>query len=154
MLRNLFKEKLGYEVDEDFRDHVPVDQEVVEEFVLRNGPGPDIEHLHLDCLSGRGSPWNQEAMQLILSAFQDAMDNDPAKIWPEYSNKYLSDMVWERFTRLIQIWRSGQRGVNTDGEEEGEEELETRLDGQRNSRVKAYRHFTRRQTVKFSIASL
>ena len=38
--------------DEDFADHIPTDQDVVNDFIYGGGPGLDIDDLHFDCCWG------------------------------------------------------------------------------------------------------
>ena len=43
---------LGYEEDEDFTEHHPVDIETVKVFEEDGGPGPDLADLHFDMTRG------------------------------------------------------------------------------------------------------
>lgn len=132
---------LGYEEDDDFQYHESVDQDTVEEFALRNGPGPEAP-FHLHCSGGRGSPWNRKVVEMMVDGFEDILTNDEDFEWSDVSREYLESIVWDRLKRLLTSWQNAQRVEN-----ESDDEYSARMDGQRNDKLKLIRHFTRRGSV-------
>lgn len=147
-MRAFFAEKLGYEEDLDFADHISVTQQQVKEFVLNNGPGPSLDDLHLDCSRGKSSQWNKAAMALMAGEFNDELETDEDVDWPDFSSGYIDQIVWERFARLMTIYKRSQPQINSDGEEEDPRQQETRIVAEREADLKERRHGTRRHAVR------
>ena len=148
---DLFKEKFGYVEDEDFADHTPADQEDVDRFIHGGGSGPDIDDLHLDCRRGKGSGWNKMAMELMVDELMEKVKQDPDRRWPTLSHDVVEELVWNRFKRLMTVWRDARPKTGVDGAMEDLNELERRLNDSRDDKLKVYRHFTRRNSVRVSV---
>ena len=73
---------MDFTENDEFIVHIPVVQDVLDDFVYNNGPGPDIKDLHLDCRLGQSSTWNTQAMDLIVAEFDDRLVNDTQREWP------------------------------------------------------------------------
>ena len=122
-------------------------QDVLDDFAYNNGPGPDIKDLHLDCRLGRSLAWNTQAMDLIVAEFDDRLVNDTQREWPIVAVKYLEEMVWRRFYKLVAIWRDGQVQLDSNGEEEQADAVLDQLEAKKARKAKQLRHWTRRSNV-------
>ena len=128
--------------------HIPVVQDVLDEFMYSDGPGPDIKDLHLDCRLGRSSAWNSRAMDLVIAEFDDRLTNDTERDWPAVTIQYLKEMVWRRFYKLTGIWRVGQAQLDSDGHEENSDAVLDQLEASKVRKAKKLRHWTRRSNVR------
>ena len=116
---------LGYEEDEDFAEHHPVDIETVKAFEEDGGPGPDLADLHFDTTRGLTSKWNQKAFELIRIDF--CARNRKDRNFPSRPNRYFIDLIQNRFKRLWNKWKRAQARVNSDGDVEDDDALELRM---------------------------
>jgi hypothetical protein len=124
---------------------VPPSPETIQEFVINNGPGPNLEDLHLDIRGGLGSDWNKKAFYLLQVAFcaeLEALSDVPTR-----SSQYYLDLITEQFSRLVTIWNNAQPKRKADGTLENFEEVEDRMNGLKNKQLVGNRHTIRRFTV-------
>ena len=124
--------------DKEFADHIPADQDVVNNFIYRGGPGPDIDDLHFDCHWGKGSPWNKRAIELIADELMNRVDEDPDRRWPALSHDLVQELIWNRFQCLMVVWRDAQPKISIGGMEEHPDELEMHLNESRDLKLKIY----------------
>ena len=131
----------------DFADHVLATRQEVKEFYSNDGPGPSLEDLHLDCSKGKPSQWNKAAMELMAAEFVDELENNKDITWPRYLSKFINEIVWDRFTCLMSIWKKAQPQINSDGKLENLKQQENRIVAEREAALKENRHWTRRNMV-------
>lgn len=151
-LRLYFQEKLKYEEDEDFQSHEAATDEQVEDFVNGVGNGPNLADLHFHCAGGRTSPWNKEAIRMMTEDLPAHMEEDDEYEWPSRDYSWWQKEMWNRFSRLMAIWRQAQRVMLSDGEFEDDETLDSRLDEMRNTKLRLQRRRTRRITVSLTVS--
>ena len=116
---------LGYEEDEDFAEHHPVDIETVKAFEDDRGPGPDLADLHFDMTRGLTSKWNQKAFELIQINF--CARNRKDRNFLSRPNCYFIDLIQNCFKHLWNKWKRAQARVNSDGDVEDDDALELRM---------------------------
>ena len=131
----------------DFADHILATRQEVKDFYSNDGPGPSLEDLHLDCSKGKSSQWNKAAMELMAAEFVDELENDKDITWPRYLSKFINKIVWDRFTRLMSIWKKAQPQINSDGELENLKQQENQIVAEREAALKENRHWTRQNMV-------
>ena len=88
--------------------------------------------------------------ELIADELMNRVDEDPDRRWPALSHDLVQELVWNRFQRLMVVWRDAQPKIGIGGMEEHPDELEMRLNENRDLKLKTYRHFTRRNSVSVS----
>ena len=86
-------------------------------------------------------------MELMAAEFIDELENDEDVTWPRYLSKFIDEIVWDRFTRLMSIWKKAQPQINSDGELENPKQQENRIVAEREAALKENRHWTRWNTV-------
>ena len=145
-LCGLFKELFLYNKDEDFVFYIPVVQDVLDEFMYSDGPGPDIKDLYLDCWLGWSLAWNSHAMDLVITEFDDRLTNDTERDWPAVTIQYLEEMVW-RFYKLTGIWWVGQAQLDSDGHEENSDAILDQLKASKVHKAKKLHHWTHYSNV-------
>lgn len=143
--REIFKEAVGYEQDEDFALHVPASPTSVGNYIIRKGPGPDAEDLHFDMKGGLASEWNKKVFQLLVDKLREHLATGTDA--PERSEEYYLDLVEGRFKRLLSIWRASQARIQASGDVETAEEVEKRVVARKDVLAKNIRHTTRRVSV-------
>ena len=115
-LRVFFAKTLKYEEDMDFGEHVSVTSQEVKEFISNDGPGPSLDDLHLDCHRGKMSLWNKSAMEMMTAEFAEELEADEDMDWSEIPLDIIKGLVWDRFTRLMGVWRRVQLRIDEDGD--------------------------------------
>ena len=89
---------LGYEEDEDFAEHHPVNIETVKVFKEDRGPGPDLADLYFNMTRGLTSKWNQKAFELIWIEF--CTRNCKDRNFPSRPNHYFVNLIKNCFKCL------------------------------------------------------
>lgn len=137
---------MNYTQNEDFAAHVPPPPDAIQEFVVNNGPGPDLEDLHLDIRGGLASDWNKRALYLLRIAFCKELEG--LTDVPIRSTQYYHDLIAEQFSRLVTIWNNAQPKRKADGTMETFEEVEDRMNNAKKKQLVVNRHTVRRFTVR------
>lgn len=133
--------------DDDFATYVSIAPAIVQAYNSGDGDGPDPANLQLDMRAGPDSQWNQQALKILLDKLKDART---AENWPlpDRSDKYLADLIRERFKRAATVWQSSQRRKTISGELETWDEVEQRLIARKDGQLVTNRHATRRRNVR------
>ena len=66
------------------------------------------------------------------------VDGDPDRRWPAVSHDLVQELVWNRFQRLMVVWRDAQPKIGIGGMEEHPDELEMHLNENRDLKLKTY----------------
>jgi hypothetical protein len=132
--------------DDDFAMYNTVPPEIVEAYNKGEGNAPDPNKLQLDMIGGPDSQWNKTVLGLLLEKFKDARETENWQL-PDRSDKYLADLIRERYKRVATIWKNSQRRKTTTGELETWDQVEQRLIGWKDAQLVTNRHATRRRNV-------
>lgn len=132
--------------DDDFAMYQSVPLENVEEYNKGNGDGPNPDKLQLDMMGSPDSQWNKAVLGLLLEKLKDAREAEKWQL-PERSDKYLMDLIRERFKRAVTIWKKSQPRKTAAGELETWDQVEQRLIAWKDAQLVMNRHVTRRRNV-------
>ncbi|HEV7738570.1 MAG TPA: hypothetical protein VGO47_14515 [Chlamydiales bacterium] len=149
--REIVKEVLGLDNDEDITSHDPPPPPVICLFETNYESGPELDDLRLDMKGKLLSEWNQAVARLLTDEFKN---QQKCHGLPERSDAYMKDIFLEKIKRLRTIWRDAQPHTNLDGSVETVEDLETRLFRKKVTVTTSARRNTRRENVSLSFNKL
>jgi hypothetical protein len=144
-VRALFKKEFAVNQDEDFALHDCVTAEIARAYD-NGGDGPDENDLHLDMAGGINSTWNEDVRAILLAKLKDARREEGWSL-PRRSDWYLTDLIKERFSRVVRVWQTCQRRTKKSGELESWDEVEQRVVAQKEAELLIKRHTTRRRNA-------
>lgn len=120
--------------------------EALEGFASDPQNGPNLADLHFDVAKGMRSQWNKTALQLMHAKLRKELDEEYDQV-PERSEQYFTQLIQERFQRLVVIWKNAQPHLTARGEIESYEAVEKRMIEDKDIELKSCRHTTRRINV-------
>ena len=121
-------------------------KEALEQFAADSQNGPDLDDLHFDVAKGMRSQWNKTALQLMHTKLCKELDEEYEDV-TERSEQYLTQLIQERFQRLVVVWKNAQPHLTANGETEDYEAIEKRMIENKDIELKSSQHMTRRLNV-------
>jgi hypothetical protein len=146
LVREVFKETLKIEQDEDIVSHQVALKEDIERYHEGHGNGPDPDNLRLDLKGEANSGWNSKVVQILRGKLEPKTRYYEL---PTRSDRYLDDIIQAKFKRLRICWRQVQVRINEAGRLETPDELENRVQAKKDATLKSARHNTRRHSVSW-----
>lgn len=110
------------------------------------GPKPDV--LCVDMRGKISSNWNDTVADLLLDSIRKRKCEQTA--WeelPERSEAYIRELVMGHLERGRMIWKDAQPKTKENGDIEGLDEVEQRMNEEKEERGKINRAYTRRRAV-------
>ena len=126
-VRELYKKHCKIETDKDWHGHQEADRTAVEAYNTRGEGVLSLANIHFDMrTSGSNvSPWNFVIFEHLLDTFK--ADNATFVIENNISDRYINNLIEDKFSRGRQTWRGGQPKVTSTGALETLEECEARV---------------------------
>ena len=143
------REKFSIENSEDWALHEAATSEQVRKYDLEGTGGPDLENLQIDMRGKLSSHWNQAAADLLLDLVVERKKKEAWSALPERSDAYFLELVTEQLERARTAWRNAQPRVKEDGDVEELDEVERRMNEDKEAKAKLTRATTRRKNVSF-----
>ena len=140
-VHNFFHEILGIDEDEDFAEHEPISTEALAQFAADPANGPNLADLHFDMTNGMWSKWNKAALGLMQIKFCAKLSEDYDSV-PARSSQYFEQLIWERFQRLVGVWKHTQPQMTASGELESNEAIKTQMMSDKDVELKVCQHTT------------
>ena len=103
-MQRLFKKVFDIMQDDDFAMYESVSPTIIQAYNGGEGDGPNPDNLQLDMASGPESQWNKAALGILLEKFKDTRTEEQWSL-PDRSDKYLADLIQERFRHVALIWQ-------------------------------------------------
>ena len=141
------REKFGIENSEDWALHEAATSEEVRKYSVQGTGGPNLENLQLDMRGKLSSHWNQAVADLLLDLVVERKKKEAWSAFPERSDAYFLGLVMEQLERARTVWRNAQPKVKEGGEIEELDEVEKRMNEEKEARGKLTRATTRRKAV-------
>jgi len=141
------REKFDIENTEDWALHESATSEEVRTYSLEGTGGPDLEKLQIDMKGKLSSHWNQTVADLLLDLVVERKGKEAWSAFPERSDAYFLELVMEQLERARTVWRNAQPKVKEDGEIEELDEVEKRMNDDKEAKGKLTRATTRRKAV-------
>ena len=136
--------------DDDFAMYESVSPTIIQAYNDGEGDGPNPDNLQLDMASGPKSQWNKAALGILLEKFKDTRTEEQWSL-PDRSDKYLADLIRERFRRVTLIWQKSRHQKTNSGELETWDQVENRVIARKDAHLLTNRHATRRRNVSMRI---
>jgi hypothetical protein len=146
--RDIFYDHLHIEQGSDMAEVQTVPFQVIEDWraIEISGPGPDINNIKFDWITGKKSAWNST----IISYFAEKLKEQVQEKWtqlPNYDIFYYEETCWSKFKNLCTRWRNAQRKTIAPGILETDEQTESRINEMAKKQRKLARQNTRRRSV-------
>lgn len=61
-------------------------------------------------------------MELMAGELADRVEEDRDRRWPALQHDLVMELIWNRFQRLMIVWRDSQPQIGMDGREEDPDE--------------------------------
>lgn len=128
--------------------HVPASHDTLSQWEMGDHPGPDITELVVD-VHNKLSLWNDKVIQLLVRELQKRAAQSKSKPYPKISDTEAGEIVKDKLSRLIKIYREAQPKVvdEATGLRETMKEVEERVNGHHNALLKKRRRTARRHYV-------
>ena len=133
--------------DNDFINHAEADLSVVAEFEENVYPAPTLEDIHFNMTGDTRSLWNTKLFELLTVEFLRRENKEELYSLPTVSDEYLDTLIVDRFTRLKSVWTKGAAQIRIDGTTESQTQIQSRINEDRETKLKVVRHRERRSNV-------
>ena len=126
-VRELYRKQCGIETDKDWHGHQEADRPAVEAYNTRGEGVPSINNIRFDMRTSGStvSPWNYVLFEHLLDTFK--ADNATFISDNNITDRYINDLIEDKFSRGRQTWRGGQPKLKSTGALETPEECEARV---------------------------
>jgi hypothetical protein len=145
-VHRLFKKVFEVNQDDDFATHECVLPTIARAYDSGDGDGPDSDDLHFDMIGRVNSRWNQAVFDILLTKLKDAKEEENSLL-PNRSDDYLVNLIKKHYKRVATVWQRSQRKTNDLGDLETWDTVEQQLVAQKEVKLLANRHATRRCNV-------
>ena len=103
-MRRLFKKVFDIMQDDDFAMYESISPTIIQAYNDGERDDPNPDNLQLDMVSGPKLQWNKAALGILLEKFKDTRTEEQWSL-PDRSDKYLADLIQERFRCVALIWQ-------------------------------------------------
>ena len=80
---------------------------------------------------------------MMTAEFTEELEANEDMDWSEITLDIIEGLVWDRFTRLMGVWRRAQPHIDKDSVVENSKEQEERIVADREAELKVNRHWSR-----------
>jgi hypothetical protein len=138
---------LGIESQEDWVLHEAPAYEAVAKYNSTGIGGPNPDDLRVDMRGKISSKWNEAVTNLLLERVREQKGDTAWNELPERSDMYILELVIAQLERARTEWRNALPKIKEDGGMEGRDEVEQRMNEEKEERGTMVRASTRRRAV-------
>ena len=126
-VRELYKKHCQIETDKDWHAHQEADHAAVEAYNASGVDAPSIANICFDMQTpgNNVSPWNFIIFKHLFETFK--ANNAIFISDKNVTDRYINDLIEEKFARGLKTWRSGQPKLKSTGALETPEECEAQV---------------------------